>query len=138
MSLKDYYVEKTTGESGSSKSPDSWAIGYINIGRARSILEAFDDDASGFVTVTEVNNLTRLRPRDWRYAVAPQVDRIHSVYPHHSLPHWIAYWAIGNNIRTFKVRRLSFSRLANDLHHILREDRRDLRCYDAFGIRSPA
>ena len=95
MLLKDYYVEKTTGESGTIKGPDSWAIGYINIGRARSILEAFDDDASGYVTVSEVNNLTRLRPRDWRYAPS----RVRWVYPltrNHSLPHWIAYWAIGN------------------------------------------
>jgi len=76
MSLKDYYVEKTSGESGSSKSPDSWAIGYINTGRARSILEAFDDDASGFVTVSKVNNFTRLRPRDWRYALPSRVHRI--------------------------------------------------------------
>ena len=67
MSLKDYYIEKSAGESVSLKGPDSWAIKYINIGRARSILEAFDDDASGFVTVSEVNNFTRLRPRDWRY-----------------------------------------------------------------------
>jgi len=78
MTLKDYYVEKTSGETGTIKGPDSWAIGYINIGRARSILEAFDDDASGFVTVSEVNNLTRLRPRDWRYAPSP---RVHGVYP---------------------------------------------------------
>lgn len=66
MSLKDYYVEKGAGESDSLKGPDGWAIKYINIGRARSILEAFDDDASGFVTVSEVNSFTRLRPRDWR------------------------------------------------------------------------
>ena len=77
MSLKDYYVEKSSGESGTLKGPDSWAIGYINIGRARSIVEAFDDDASGFVTVTEVNNLTRLRPRDWRYGLSSQVQRVY-------------------------------------------------------------
>ena len=63
MSLRDYYIEKSVGESGTLRGPDSWAIDYINIGRARSILEAFDDDANGFVTVNEVNSLTRLRPR---------------------------------------------------------------------------
>jgi len=77
MSLKDYYVEKSTGESGSLKGPDSWAIQYINIGRARSILEAFDDDASGFVTVNEVNNLTRLRPRDWRCALSSRACMVY-------------------------------------------------------------
>ena len=73
MSLKDYYIEKVAGESGSFKGPDGWAIKYINIGRARSILEAFDDDASGFVTVGEANNFTRLRPRDWRYVLSPRI-----------------------------------------------------------------
>ena len=56
-------------DSGSLKGPDTWAISYLNIGRAEGILEAFDDDASGFVTVNEVNNLTRFRPRDWRCAL---------------------------------------------------------------------
>ena len=76
MSLKDYYVEKATSEISSLKGPNDWAIKYINIGRARSILEAFDDDASGFVTVNEVNNLTRLRPRDWRYALLEYIGLI--------------------------------------------------------------
>ena len=93
----DYYIEKSTGEYGPVKGPDSWAIDHINIGRARSILEAFDDDASGFVTVGKANGLTRLRPRDWRYVLPYQVWRV-SVYPHRSLPHWIAYWAIGNRL----------------------------------------
>ena len=70
VSLKGYYTEKGSGESGSLKDPDGWAIKYINIGRGRSILEAFGDDASGFVTVSEVNNFTQLRPRDWRYALS--------------------------------------------------------------------
>jgi hypothetical protein len=66
MSLRDHYIEKNTGESASLKGPDDWAIEYINVGRARSILEAIDDDASGFVTVNEINNFTQTRPRDWR------------------------------------------------------------------------
>ena len=78
MSLKDYYIEKAAAESGSLKGPDGWAIKYINIGRARSILEAFDDDASGFVTVSEVNNLTRSRPRDWRCVLS---SRVYGAYP---------------------------------------------------------
>jgi len=45
---------------------DQWALRYIGVNYVRSILEAFDDDASGFVTVKEANNLTRSRPLDWR------------------------------------------------------------------------
>ena len=66
MALRDYYIEKSAGGLGSASGPGGWALKYINVGRARVILEAFDDDVSGFVTVSEVNNLTQSRPRDWR------------------------------------------------------------------------
>lgn len=67
MALKDYYIEKAAGESaGSLVGADKWTLKYINVNRARTILEAFDDDASGFVTIQEVNNFTRARPLDWR------------------------------------------------------------------------
>lgn len=66
MTLKDYYVEKTAGGPASLIGPDNWALKYINIGRAWSILEAFDVDAGGFVTTNEVNCFTRSRPLNWR------------------------------------------------------------------------
>lgn len=82
MALKDYFIEKSTAESGAIKGPDSWTLQYINVGRARNILEAFDDDASGFVTVSEVNNFTRLRPRDWRCAVTSRACKaFHLISP---------------------------------------------------------
>jgi len=69
MELKEYYTEKGVKDSNSPQGPDSWAIKHISISRARSILEAFDDDFSGFVTVNEVNNLIRSKPQDWRCAL---------------------------------------------------------------------
>ena len=67
MALKDYYIEKATGVSaGSLVGADKWALKYIQISRVRAILEAFDDDASGFVTTQEINAFTRARPLDWR------------------------------------------------------------------------
>lgn len=45
---------------------DEWALKYINIRRLQAISEAFDDDGSGFVTIAEVNELTRSCPEDWR------------------------------------------------------------------------
>ena len=69
MALKDYYLEKAAGNSGILAISDSWAIKYINTGRARSILEAFDGDAGGFVTINEVINFTQSRPLDWRCAL---------------------------------------------------------------------
>ncbi|EKM48544.1 uncharacterized protein PHACADRAFT_132334, partial [Phanerochaete carnosa HHB-10118-sp] len=56
---------------------DRWTLDYITILRIQPLLEAFDDDASSFVTVSEVNAFTHARPRGW------------------SLPHWMAYWTIG-------------------------------------------
>ncbi|THH03624.1 hypothetical protein EW146_g10379, partial [Bondarzewia mesenterica] len=63
----------------SSGHPDAWAIKYIDIKRLQPIMEAFDDDASGFITVVEVNQFTSspTRPPKW------------------TLPHWVAFWAIG-------------------------------------------
>ena len=46
---------------------DEWTLEWISIGRLQAIAEAFDDDASGFITVAEVNKLTSSRPNDWRY-----------------------------------------------------------------------
>jgi len=68
MALKDYYIEKATGESaGSLVGVDKWALKYITINRVRTIAEAFDNDASGFVTIQEVNTFTQARPLDWRW-----------------------------------------------------------------------
>ncbi|TBU41129.1 hypothetical protein BD309DRAFT_868889 [Dichomitus squalens] len=56
---------------------DEWTLEYINVTRLQAIIEAFDDDASGFITVGEANAFTTARPADW------------------SLLHWMAYWAVG-------------------------------------------
>lgn len=37
--------------------------------RLQPISEAFDDDASGFITVNEANTFTTSRPLDWRYGL---------------------------------------------------------------------
>ena len=67
MALKDYYLEKAAGVSaGGLVSVDKWALTHITISNARAILEAFDCDASGFLTIQEVNDFTRARPKEWR------------------------------------------------------------------------
>ncbi|KAJ7058048.1 hypothetical protein C8F01DRAFT_1149302 [Mycena amicta] len=80
MALRDYYQENAEeGDSGgnANKKADDWALAYINVSRLQQISEAFDDDASGFVTTAEANTFTTSRPLDW------------------SLTHWTAFWAIG-------------------------------------------
>lgn len=54
------------GATNSSSDPDAWAIKFIDVMWVRPILEAFDDDASGFITITEVNIFTSSRPIEWR------------------------------------------------------------------------
>jgi len=83
------------GEGGGAAGSDRWALRYISVNYVRNILEAFDDDASGFITVKEANNFTRSRPLDWRWVF----EKSYPFQPaqiHHSLLYWLAYWAIGN------------------------------------------
>ncbi|GBE88944.1 hypothetical protein SCP_1403520 [Sparassis crispa] len=98
LALRHYYHEKTDGgirKESATKSvltpdPDAWALEYLSVKRLHSIIDAFDEDASGFITVAEVNKLTAIRPLDW------------------SLLHWIAYWAVGWRINaTLYIRRIN-------------------------------
>lgn len=77
LALRDYYLEKVASESTSvrgisssvisgSYHADAWAIKFIDITRLQPILEAIDDDASGFITIEEMNRFTVSRPTDWR------------------------------------------------------------------------
>jgi hypothetical protein len=79
LALRDHYLEKLAsgsenvlgmGTAGVSFSPDpdAWAIKYIDVMRLQPILEAIDDDASGFITIGEMNRFTASRPVNWRLA----------------------------------------------------------------------
>jgi len=45
---------------------DKWALAYINAAYVQPILEAVDDDGTGFVSVKEVNTFVASRPDGWR------------------------------------------------------------------------
>jgi hypothetical protein len=77
LTLRDHYIEKLIAEAeglakgvrsvgDSSMSKNAWAIKFIEVARLQPILEAFDDDASGFITISEMNRFTSSRPSDWR------------------------------------------------------------------------
>jgi hypothetical protein len=73
MALRDYFHEKWGSSVQAVPNPDNagsdnWALAYLSVVRLQPISEAFDDDASGFVTVAEVNTFTTSRPPGWRYA----------------------------------------------------------------------
>ncbi|KAJ3575378.1 hypothetical protein NP233_g1131 [Leucocoprinus birnbaumii] len=59
------------------KADDRWALAYINAAYVQPILEAVDDDGTGYISIKEVNTFIEERPAGW------------------SLPEWFAYWAVG-------------------------------------------
>ena len=79
MTLRDHYKERAESAastssamsysprfSGFSQPSDDWAFEFINAKYLQPIMEAFDDDASGFVTLTEVENMFTSLPTGWR------------------------------------------------------------------------
>ncbi|KAI0041306.1 hypothetical protein FA95DRAFT_1611128 [Auriscalpium vulgare] len=86
LALRDCYVELQSADVQpvrgisslvGNQNSDAWAIEFIELSRVQPILEAFDDDASGFITVAEMNRFTSSRRLEW------------------SLAHWVAFWAAG-------------------------------------------
>jgi len=126
LALKDHYDEMVARD---IEGPDEWEWTHeymINF-RVRKFVEAFDGDASGFITVKEANNFTRSRPPDWRWVLGNHC-LVRLAYTSHSLPHWLAYCAIGDCCCSIDhdSLKLTMTRLANDLYKLLQEDRRDL------------
>ncbi|KAF5318870.1 hypothetical protein D9619_010940 [Psilocybe cf. subviscida] len=56
---------------------DAWVLKHINAAHVQPIIEAMDEDGSGFISVQEANKFALSRPKGMR------------------LLHWIAYWAAG-------------------------------------------
>ena len=80
LALRDHFLEQFATEAegiariaqggssiNNSRNPDIWAIKFIDVTRLQPISEAFDDDASGFITISEMNRFTSSRPADWRF-----------------------------------------------------------------------
>ena len=73
MTLRDHYKERAESAAlanfGGSQRSDDWAFEFINAKYLQPIMEAFDDDGSGYVTYQEVNEFVEERPStlDWRY-----------------------------------------------------------------------
>lgn len=45
---------------------DKWALDFINVAHLQSILEAIDDDGTGFISIKEANTFAIERPKGWR------------------------------------------------------------------------
>ena len=67
LALKDHYAETASEVGGGAARSDRWALQYVNVNYVRIIMEAFDEDASGFITIKEANDFTGSRPLGWRW-----------------------------------------------------------------------
>ena len=71
MTLRDHYrdrAESATVASFGQASSDDWAFEFISAKYLQPIMEAFDDDGSGYVTYQEVNEFVEEKPDslNWR------------------------------------------------------------------------
>ncbi|KAJ3553538.1 hypothetical protein NP233_g12621 [Leucocoprinus birnbaumii] len=63
-----------------------WEITYLHVASLQTILEAIDDDGTGFISIKEANTFVAERPEDW------------------SLLQWIAFWAQGWEISLLRYK----------------------------------
>ena len=64
MTLRDHYRDKAENATFGMASADKWAFEYISAKYLQPIMEAFDDDGSGYVTYQEVNEFVDGIPED--------------------------------------------------------------------------
>lgn len=78
MTLRDHYKERAESAAmsynprgGAGQRSDDWAFEFINAKYLQPIMEAFDDDGSGYVTYQEVNEFVQERPDllGWRWVL---------------------------------------------------------------------
>ncbi|PBK75065.1 hypothetical protein ARMSODRAFT_504209 [Armillaria solidipes] len=70
-------IEKLGTSERASDENDQWMLEYLNKAHLQPLLEAVDDDATGFITIREINTFAESKPKDW------------------TLFQWIVYWAAG-------------------------------------------
>ncbi|KAJ6476220.1 hypothetical protein C8R45DRAFT_373523 [Mycena sanguinolenta] len=70
---------KNALSSAKARAEDKWALSLLTFQNIPRVLEAFDGDGSGFVSIWEVNQLTSACPEGW------------------TLLQWLAYWILGSH-----------------------------------------
>jgi hypothetical protein len=77
LALQDHFQNTFSSESedmldvgvdamSSSSNSHAWALQFVNVTRLQPILEAIDDDTTGFITIAEMNRFTSSKPDNWR------------------------------------------------------------------------
>ncbi|KAJ4481285.1 hypothetical protein J3R30DRAFT_3287521 [Lentinula aciculospora] len=78
---------RTAFSAAKQRTAERWALKHINIKNIVPLMEVFDGDASGFVSVWEANQVASLRPKDWSFL------------------QWLAYWAAGRHFTIWQYRQ---------------------------------
>ncbi|KAJ8495156.1 hypothetical protein ONZ51_g1863 [Trametes cubensis] len=83
MTLRDYYrdvIEEARHAPGDQQIlNDEWTLAFLGPTWFQPLFEAFDDDASGYITIAEINKFMEQRPAALNW----------------SAPRWFAFWAVG-------------------------------------------
>jgi len=62
----------------SEEDPDTWVFDFIDVGHIQPIVEAMDEDNSGFISVKEANKFALTRPKGWTCVVSYLLLEQHS------------------------------------------------------------
>lgn len=68
MTVRDHFREKGEENISGIEALADWTLKYIDTTWLQSIMEAFDDDASGYVTVVELNRFTDAKPESLKWS----------------------------------------------------------------------
>ncbi|KAF8989784.1 hypothetical protein BDQ17DRAFT_1288362 [Cyathus striatus] len=118
LALRDYFADKFGFKAGATESGpndslvvnDQWTLSYVNIAYLQPILEAIDDDGTGFINIKEVNTFCVSCPQNW------------------TLLQWLAYWAAGWQLNVTKYRNKIYSTVQKmmELLQFVREDNKQV------------
>ncbi|EMD34625.1 hypothetical protein CERSUDRAFT_116799 [Gelatoporia subvermispora B] len=114
MALRDYLNENLDEARHTRKDlgtkVDGWALSYIGAKWQQRIMEAIDEDASGYVTIAELNKFTEALPESLQW----------------SLARWLAYWAVGwqmtSTVYLTKIRSV-LANMLDVIPHVLPRNR---------------
>lgn len=86
---------------------DAWAVNYLNVNwpGMQSLLEAIDADGSSYVTIPELNIFSAHRPAEWRFVFRLLTPHLYLYF--RSLPRWLAYWTVGEQLLLSKLTNLT-------------------------------
>ncbi|KDR79356.1 hypothetical protein GALMADRAFT_265823 [Galerina marginata CBS 339.88] len=91
--------EKPHSDQLKPEDSDEWVFDFINVSHVQPVVEAMDEDGSGFINVKEANKFALSRPKGL------------------SLLHWIAYWAAGWHINITNYRTKLYS-IMLEMHEV--------------------